>query len=329
MFAITSSVLRRCIAPVIVTSLLASCGDDAPSNPATGVLTAINVTFASSTIHVGQTTTARAVGVDQTGASLDLNSVTWSSANTAVAIVDAGGHVTAVAPGQAQITAVSGSKSGQANVTVIPAPVAAVAVTPTHRVVIVGFTLQMTALVLDSSGAPLTGRAISWSTSDASKATVSPDGLVTGVSLGEVTITATSEGKTGSAQLTSIPIATGTVAVAYTDRHHASGRHATVECSNALEHRTAHSRSRCDLGVIRCIKSNRERQRSRDCRCRRDGDRYCDERGEVWERDDHDRATRASVHRDDERVRCPARMVAGSGDATTRVPVRRRRAGRR
>lgn len=208
---------RHCILPVLVASLLTSCGDSAPSNPApTAVLTGINVTLVSSTVQVGQTTTARAVGVDQTGASLDLSNVTWSSGNTNVATVDASGHVAAVAPGQVQITAVSGSKSGHAILTVVPvpagpAPVAAVSVTPNHDVVVVGFGLQMTAVVLDSSGAPLTDRAISWSTSDPSRATVNSSGLVTGISYGDVTITATSEGKSGSAQVLSFPIEIVTV----------------------------------------------------------------------------------------------------------------------
>ncbi|HTE45373.1 MAG TPA: Ig-like domain-containing protein [Gemmatimonadaceae bacterium] len=215
MFAITSLFpkrrARRRVLHVMVLSLLASCGGDPATTPV--VLTAINVTLVSSALQVGQTTTVRAIGVDQTGASLDLSGVTWSSGNSGVATVDTGGHITAVAPGQAQITAISGSKSGQAILTVIPAPVAAVAVTPPRDVVGVGFTLQMTAVALDSSGAPLTGRAVSWSTSDATRATVSPSGLVTGVSYGDVTITATSESKSGSAEILSFHIEVVTVEV--------------------------------------------------------------------------------------------------------------------
>lgn len=216
MFAITSSFPKRAlriVMPLIVVSLLTSCRDDSTSRPAAPVLTAINVTLASSTIQVAQTTTARAVGLDQTGASLNLSGVTWSSGNTGVASVDASGRIVAVAPGQVEITAISDSKSGHTILTVVPVPVAAVAVTPSHQIVVVGFTLQMTAVALDSSGTPLTGRAVTWSTSDASKATVSPSGLVTGVSLGEVTITATSEGKSGSVQITSLPINVVTVEV--------------------------------------------------------------------------------------------------------------------
>src|SRR5205814_4233132 len=43
---------------------------------------------------------------------------------------------------------------------------------------------------------------VTWATSDATKATVSSSGLVTGVAIGTATISATSEGKVGTATVT-------------------------------------------------------------------------------------------------------------------------------
>ena len=84
-----------------------------------------------------------------------------------------------------------------------PAPkVASVAVTPGAGTIIVGGTVQLTASTLDSTGAALTGHSISWSSSNAAVATVSATGLVTGVSGGVATISATSEGKVGTATVT-------------------------------------------------------------------------------------------------------------------------------
>ena len=48
----------------------------------------------------------------------------------------------------------------------------------------------------------LTGRTIVWTTSDPAVASVDGGGLVTALKAGTVTVTATSEGKTGSASLT-------------------------------------------------------------------------------------------------------------------------------
>ena len=81
-------------------------------------------------------------------------------------------------------------------------PVAAVDVTPAVTSVFVGATVQLTAIPKDASGNPLSGRGVTWATSDAGVATVDGKGLVAGTGPGAVTITATSEGKSGSAAVT-------------------------------------------------------------------------------------------------------------------------------
>lgn len=91
-----------------------------------------------------------------------------------------------------------------------PPAVAIVTVTPGTQSVPVGGTASLTATIKASDGATLSGRTVSWSTSAPATATVS-GGVVTGVSAGgPVTITATSEGKSGSAQVTvtAVPVAT-------------------------------------------------------------------------------------------------------------------------
>jgi hypothetical protein len=80
--------------------------------------------------------------------------------------------------------------------------VATVVVTPDSATAAVGDTLQLAAATLDIGGEPLTGRAITWSTNDAQVATVSGSGVVTAAAVGAATITATSEGKSGTAQIT-------------------------------------------------------------------------------------------------------------------------------
>jgi hypothetical protein len=68
--------------------------------------------------------------------------------------------------------------------------------------------VQLTGTALDATGAPLTGRVVTWASGNTAVATVSTSGLVTGVAAGgPVTITATSEGKTGSATVTVIAVA--------------------------------------------------------------------------------------------------------------------------
>src|SRR5207244_1126771 len=142
--------------------------------------------------------------------------VTWQTSDGTIATVDATGLVTGKAlGGPVTITATSEGKAGTAAVTVTPIPVATVAVTPPTASIVVGATVQLTATPKDATGNPLTGRTVTWLSGDATIASVEASGLVTGKALGgPVTITATSEGKSGSAAVTVTPIPVATVDIA-------------------------------------------------------------------------------------------------------------------
>lgn len=79
-----------------------------------------------------------------------------------------------------------------------PAPVATVEVAPATGELLIGQTVQLGAVTKDAQGNALSGRPVTWTTSDAAVATVSGTGLVTAAGVGTATLTATSEAKTGS-----------------------------------------------------------------------------------------------------------------------------------
>lgn len=82
-------------------------------------------------------------------------------------------------------------------------PVATITVTPAAETTAVGVPMQFRATLRDKGGWTLTGRPVTWSSNMPSVADVSPDGNVTGRSKGgPVTITASSEGHSGSASVT-------------------------------------------------------------------------------------------------------------------------------
>lgn len=161
----------------------------------------VTVSPASATVAVGSTVQLTATPRDAGGNPLTGRTITWASSAVGVATVDANGLVTAVGPGSATITASSEGKSGTSTITV-PVPVASVAVSPTSATVLVSNTVQLTATPLDANGNPLTGRTITWASNNTAVATVSGNGLVTGVATGSATITATSEGKSGTSAIT-------------------------------------------------------------------------------------------------------------------------------
>lgn len=76
-----------------------------------------------------------------------------------------------------------------------------VIVSPDSAEIPVGGTQQFTATVLDLHGNPVASPTVTWSSSNPGVATVNGTGLATGVSVGQVTITATSQGASGSATL--------------------------------------------------------------------------------------------------------------------------------
>ena len=174
------------------------------------------VTPPTSTVVVGGTAQLSASVRDATGRELTDRLVGWTSSDEAVATVSSTGLVSTLKPGSVTITASSEGKSGTATVTITAAPVASVTVTPPSASINVGQTATLTAQTLDGSGGVLTGRGVAWSSSNTQVATVSQSGVVTGVAPGSATITATSEGKSGTAAITvsAVPVATVTVAPA-------------------------------------------------------------------------------------------------------------------
>lgn len=96
--------------------------------------------------------------------------------------------------------------------------VTSVDVTPQTAQLTAGQTAKLNATPRDASGNALTGRSISWSSSNTSIASVDITGTVTGVAAGNATITASSEGKSATAAITVkpviAPVAVATVSIA-------------------------------------------------------------------------------------------------------------------
>ena len=163
--------------------------------PVTPTVNSVTVSPASATLDPNGTQQLTAT-VDATPASAD-KSVTWSSNNPSVATVSESGLVTAVAQGTATITATSNldnTKSGTCNITVnapaAPIPVTAIALNKSTATIGIGDTETLTINYTPADAN--TGKAVAWTSSNTSVATVDNSGKVTGVAAGSATITATS-----------------------------------------------------------------------------------------------------------------------------------------
>ncbi len=175
-------------------------------------LVSIAVTPANPMLPAGTTQQFTAIGTFTDGTSQNLTtSAIWASSDpTVVTIGNSAGMIglaTAVAQGGVTITATSGTVVGSSGITVTPATIVAIAVTPSSASIADGATQQFDAMGTFSDGSTqdVTGT-VYWSTSDGTVATISDSagtaGLATGVANGSVTVTAASGSVNGTASLT-------------------------------------------------------------------------------------------------------------------------------
>ncbi|MCY4573082.1 MAG: leucine-rich repeat domain-containing protein [Gemmatimonadetes bacterium] len=151
---------------------------------------------------MGDTLRLAASATDANGQVVTGAELAWASADTAVAVVDASGLVTGVAEGQAQVSATAAGLTGRASLTVAAPTPTAVAVMPdTVVLTALGQTMQLTAEVRDQAGRAMDGVPVAWSSGDTTVAVVDSAGLVSAVSGGAATVTATASEASGNARV--------------------------------------------------------------------------------------------------------------------------------
>ncbi|MCR5326681.1 MAG: Ig-like domain-containing protein [Bacteroidales bacterium] len=149
------------------------------------------VTISPSTLEVGEGRTAQLKAtVSPASAAQD---VEWASQSTAIATVDASGLVTGVSKGTTKIYARSKAnpdKQATCAVTVIQDPtLLGISFTVTEVNLTVGQTYTLSIIYSPEYAA---NKKVSWKSSDAGVAAVSSEGIITGLSEGTTTVTATS-----------------------------------------------------------------------------------------------------------------------------------------
>lgn len=196
----------RAFLTVAGAALLAACGGGGGGDSTGGVgpdgpkVATVQISQDSAALRVGATLTLSATGRDASGTAVPNRTVTWTSSDVNVARVEQTGLVTAIAPGMARITATIDGRQAGMTIIVI-APVATVNVTAPAPTLGTGGTMQLAVLLRDATGGPIGDRPVTWTSSDNTIASVTGNGIVTGLRPGTVTISAQSEGITGSVQL--------------------------------------------------------------------------------------------------------------------------------
>jgi uncharacterized protein YjdB len=137
--------------------------------------------------------------------------ITWRSVTPATATVSANGLVTGLALGAARIAVNAEGAVDTVSFTISKIPVSTVRLSPLSSSMVQGITVQLNATIEDSTGTIVTDRAVEWTSSDPTRASVSQSGLVSTTAPGTVTISAISETRSGTAQVTVQPIPVDTI----------------------------------------------------------------------------------------------------------------------
>ena len=185
------------------TTIKASCGIKSAScvvNVIPVSVEEISIDISETSLKAGETVTLTATikpddATDKT--------VTWSTSDASVATVD-NGVVTAKKVGSATITAKAGEKTATCAVTVVATPVTSVSLNKTSASLKAGETVTLIATIKPDDA---TDKTVTWTTSDASVATVD-NGVVTAKKVGSATITAKAGDKTVTCNITVIQLVT-------------------------------------------------------------------------------------------------------------------------
>ncbi|NML63567.1 DUF3494 domain-containing protein [Massilia sp. RP-1-19] len=195
--------LLFCSAGLLGAALVAGCGGgDQGRDPILGLpaasLVNIAVTPATATIALGTTQQFVATAVYSDGSAQDVSTkAAWSSATPAVATVTAAsGNATAVSQGSTVISASFNGKTGAATLTVAPASLMSLAITPPAVTLFAGETRQLTATASYSDGTTVDVTTRSqFSSANTAAVGSTVGGLVTGVAAGSSIISAAFGGK--------------------------------------------------------------------------------------------------------------------------------------
>jgi N-acetylneuraminic acid mutarotase len=187
--------------------LFTACGGDGGGTPERN-LVALTVTPPSPSVPKGLTQQFVAVGTFSDSSREDLlNGVAWSSGAPAVATVNASGLASALSEGSSVIKATyptgNGYLTASVNLSVTPATLREIAITPNPAFSGVALTLKLTAtgIYTDATRIEVSALAI-WSSDTPWVVTVDPTtGLTTGVSLGSGMISAAIGSITGATPL--------------------------------------------------------------------------------------------------------------------------------
>jgi uncharacterized protein YjdB len=202
------------VGTVTITASKDSLNDSISLTVGRAVLSRIYITPSKPGLPANTTLQLIALGTFSDGSSREVNDlVNWSGSDDSKLITSADGTVTSVSSGTVTVTAKAGAISASVNVNVTTAQLVRLAVLPYQPVTGVGVLQKFSALGTFDDYTTSELVSVSWSSSDSSVATITPDGKAVPLRPGTTTITATAGAIHGSVVLTVLPATLQSVTV--------------------------------------------------------------------------------------------------------------------
>ena len=223
-------VTAQAIGSATITASSASIAGSGALNVSPAVLVSIAVTPQGVSVPKGGAQQLSAIAVFSDGTQQNVTGSTiWSVAPPNIATVSPTGTFTAQAAGSATVIASFASMSGSDTLTVSPAVMVSIAVAPSNSSVVLGTSKQLSSygIFSDGSSQDLT-KSATWSSANSSTVSISPAGVAVANAVGSASVSASSNGQTGSAKITVMP----QLLVNYFSNNSLTNPDATVQVSN-------------------------------------------------------------------------------------------------
>ena len=193
----------------LICFFISSCiGTDFISDPVSNNAARIEILTFVTAVEINNTVQYDAIYYNTLGERVESLEFEWASSDTTIATINQGGLALGKQRGQVEITAAAnGISSIPYLLTVVqdPTQVATVIVTPNGGQIVAGETLQFSANALNIDGNLVSGKTFEWHSSDATIASISPDGLAVSHAPGIVEIRASTDGIESAPVILSIP----------------------------------------------------------------------------------------------------------------------------
>ena len=170
-------------------------------SPGASTVKTVEVSAPVKEAEVGQQVKISVVAKDASGNVVNEQPSTYFAGPFDAAAADESGNIKLVGPGKVIAGAIVGGKPGFTIIIVKPPTIKTIEINSLKTPLIAGSTIQLEAITRIPSGDPRTGVPISWTSSDPRVATVDAAGVITGVSPGPATITATSGVASGTTKI--------------------------------------------------------------------------------------------------------------------------------